>query len=252
MSNHPLRFACAALICAASVLASPGHAGLLDTAKGALNSLKSGNVNPTQTTGVLSSADIINGLKEALRLGSEKVISQVGQPDGYLTDKAIHIPLPENLTTVHKALDKFGFGSLTADLETRINRAAEKAAPAAKDVFWTSISEMTVDDAKRILDGSKTAATDYFRQHMSAPLTERFTPIIDASLAEVGAVKAYDQVMGQYKTLPFVPDVKSDLTRHAVARALDGLFHYLAIEEAAIRENPAARTTAILKKVFAN
>ncbi len=244
------------LLLAAAIYASaafaPAHAGLLDKAKGMLDSLQKPSEGSTTSTSPmgLSTTDIIAGLKDALRVGTDKVIAQVGKTDGYLADPAIHIPLPENLQPVQKALDKIGFGSLTADVETRINRAAEEAAPEAKEVFFQSISEMSLDDAKKILDGSDTAATDYFRQHMTAPLTERFTPIVNASLAEVGAVKAYDQMMGKYASLPFMPDVKSDLTTHAVSKALDGLFHYIATEEAAIRANPAARTTDILKKVF--
>lgn len=240
-----------AVFCASAASFTPAQAGFLDKAKGMLDTLQSpeGSTSTTSPMG-LSTTDIIAGLKEALRVGTDKVISQVGKPDGYLADSAIHIPLPKNLQPVQNALDKIGFGSLTADVETRINRAAEEAAPEAKAVFVQSISEMTLDDAKKILDGSNTAATDYFRQHMTAPLTEKFTPIVNASLAEVGAVKAYDQMMGKYATLPFMPDVKSELTAHTVTKALDGLFHYIATEEAAIRETPAARTTDILKKVF--
>ncbi len=246
-------FACALLFTAISSVSSV-QAGLFDNAKGILDTLQNSGESATPGTlaGTLSGDEIVAGLKEALRVGTEKVVGQVGKKDGYLNDETIHIPLPDSLSTVHKTLEKIGFGNLTADLETRLNRAAEKAAPEAKDVFWQSISEMTLDDAKNILNGNETAATDYFRSHMSAPLTERFTPIVDASLAEVGAVQAYDQMISQYKTLPFLPDVKADLTAHAVSKALDGLFHYIATEEAAIRANPAARTTDILKKVFAN
>ena len=240
------------MIISFSMIFSPAHAGLFDKAKGVLDTLQNKNITNSGSASSLGTDEIIAGLKEALRVGSDKVINQVGQTDGYLADQAIHIPLPDNLATVDKALKQVGLGSLTADLETRINRAAEKAAPEAKEIFWNAISEMSLEDAKKILDGSDTAATDYFRQHMSAPLTTRFKPIVDSSLAEVGAVQAYDQMMGQYKSLPFVPDVKGDLTNHAVAKALDGLFHYLATEEAAIRANPAARTTDILKKVFSN
>jgi len=199
----------------------------------------------------LSTEDITAGLKEALRIGSEKVITQVGRTDGYLGDPAIHIPLPGTLKTVHETLEKFGFGALTQDVETRINRAAEKAAPEARDVFWQSIQAMSLDDAKKILDGPKDAATKYFQRNMSAPLTERFTPIVESSMAQVGAIQAFDAMISQYKSVPFVPDVKTDLTAYAVSKALEGLFHYMAEQEAAIRANPAARTTDLLKKVFA-
>jgi hypothetical protein len=226
-----------------------------DLAKGALKEATkqvTGDSNSSSAVMGLSTEDISAGLKEALRVGSEKVVEQVGRSDGYLGDPAIHIPLPDTLRTVHETLDKFGFGSLTQNVETRINRAAEKAAPEAKEVFWQSIQAMRLDDAKKILDGPKDAATQYFQRNMSAPLTERFTPIVESSLAEVGAIQAFDQMISQYKSVPFVPDVKTDLTAYAVTKALDGLFHYMAAEEAAIRANPAARTTDILKKVFAS
>jgi len=221
-----------------------------DALKGVTNQL-SGGSSRLPGTG-LSPADISAGLKEALRIGSEKVVGQLGQAGGYLADPKIHIPLPDSLQTVHQTLAKFGMGAMTQDVETRINRAAEKAAPEAKDVFLQSIQAMTLDDAKGILDGPKDAATQYFKRTMSGTLTERFTPIIDSSLARVGAVQSFDKMISQYKSVPFVPDVKTDLTAYAVAKALDGLFHYMAVEEAAIRENPAARTTDLLKKVFAS
>jgi len=233
----------------------PAAAGLSDITKKAMDAVNqatggSGSGGTAPTVMGLSSDEITAGLKEALRIGSEKVVGQVGQADGYLNDSAIHIPLPENLKMVHETLNKFGFGSLTADVETRINRAAEKAAPQAREVFWQSIQAMTLDDAKKILDGPDDSATQYFKRTMSSPLTERFTPIVEASLAEVGAVQAYDSMISQYKTVPFVPDVKGDLTSYSVAKALDGLFYYMAREEGEIRANPAARTTDILKKVF--
>ncbi len=251
LANRPFGFIVAFAL---GMAVSSAHASLFDKAKGVLDTLQNSSQGgaPAALGSALTSDEIVSGLKEALRVGTEKVVGQLGQTDGYLTDPAIHIPLPESLKGVHNTLEKVGFGNLTADLETRLNRAAEKAAPEAKEVFWQSIQDMTLDDAKKILDGSDTAATDYFRTRMSAPLTERFTPIVDASLSEVGAVQAYDQMISQYKTLPFLPDVKADLTAHAVSKALDGLFHYIATEEAAIRADPAARTTDILKKVFAN
>ncbi len=226
-----------------------------DIAKGALNQVtKQATGDSGTSSGMLglSTEDITAGLKEALRIGSGKVVDQVGRADGYLGDPAIHIPLPETLRTVHQTLNKFGFGAMTKDVETRVNRAAEKAAPEARDVFWNSIQAMTLDDAKRILDGPKNAATAYFQRTMSAPLTERFTPIVENSLAQVGAIQAFDTMISQYKSVPFVPDVKTDLTAYTVSKALEGLFHYMAEEEAAIRADPAARTTDLLKKVFAS
>ncbi len=201
------------------------------------------------TTG-LSTEDIIAGLKQALEKGSQAVVSQLGTADGFNLDEAIHIPLPDSLTTVKSLMDKAGLGSYTDEVELKLNRAAEAATPKAKALFMDAITQMSFEDAKAILDGPDDAATQYFREKMSPGLVDAFTPVVDDTLEEVGAVQAYDQMMGQYKTLPFVPDVKGDLTGHAVEKAMDGIFYYLAKEEKAIREDPAKRTTELLQKVF--
>ncbi|MDA0786610.1 MAG: DUF4197 domain-containing protein [Proteobacteria bacterium] len=203
-----------------------------------------------QSTQQLSNAEIGAGLREALKVGAQRVVGQVGATDGFNGDPAIHIPLPESLQRVQSTLARVGLSSMTDDLELRLNRAAEAAAPEAQAVFWQAIDEMTWDDVREIFDGPDDAATRYLERTMSSPLATRMKPIVDANLAEVGAVRAYDQVMGRYKAVPFVPDVKADLTQHVLERALQGLFHYLAQEEAAIRRDPAKQTTDLLKKVF--
>jgi len=218
---------------------------LLDKAKEALGTLQGG-----EETDALTDTEIGKGLREALRVGTERVVSQVGARDGYNADPDIHIPLPGTLQRVQSALRGVGMADLADDLELRLNRAAEAAAPEAKSLFFQAIGEMTLDDVRRIYDGPDDAATRYFQQKMSPPLAERMTPVVDRSLADVGAVAAYDKMMGQYQAIPFVPDVKADLTRYVVNEAMDGIFHYVAIEEAAIRNNPAARTTALLQRVF--
>jgi hypothetical protein len=201
--------------------------------------------------GALSVTDISAGLKEALRVGSERVVGTLGAADGFNKSPDVHIPLPATLQKVQSALSKIGMSSLADDVELRLNRAAEAAVPKAKSLFVDAISAMTVEDAKGILNGPNDAATQYFRSKMSAPLAADMKPIVDRQLADVGAVAAYDKMMGQYKTLPFVPDVKSDLTNHVLTKAIDGVFLYLGREEAAIRDNPAKRTTELLQKVFA-
>jgi hypothetical protein len=198
----------------------------------------------------LSGEEIAAGLREALRVGSERVVRQVGAPDGFNADPEIHIPLPGALKDVQSVLKRVGMAKLTNDLELKLNRGAEAAAPEAKELFWQAISQMTLDDAKKIYKGPDDAATQYFRSKMSPPLAERMVPIVDRSLSEVGAIRSYDKMMGRYERIPFVPDVKADLTSYVVGRALDGIFHYIAKEEAKIRNNPAARTTDLLKKVF--
>lgn len=198
----------------------------------------------------LSVGDIASGLKEALRVGSDRVVSQVGQNDGYNADPAIHLPLPGSLKSVQSALQAAGMSGMLDDLELRLNRAAEAAAPKARALFFDAISQMTIDDARKIYDGPKDAATRYFQSKMTKPLAAEMTPVVDQSLADVGAIKSYDEVMGQYKQIPFVPDAKANLTSYVVEKGMDGIFFYLGKEEAAIRDNPAKRSTALLQKVF--
>lgn len=198
----------------------------------------------------LSNDEIGAGLKEALRVGSERVVEQLGKADGFNADPQIHIPLPENLKKVQAALNKVGMSSMVDDLELRLNRAAEAATPKAKKLFGDAIQEMTMDDVKGIYQGPDDAATKYFKGKMSKPLAEEMKPIVKESLAQVGAIQSYEKVMGKYKSLPFVPDAKADLTEHVVDKGMDGIFYYMAKEEAAIRKEPVKRTTELLQKVF--
>ncbi|PIW50606.1 MAG: DUF4197 domain-containing protein [Zetaproteobacteria bacterium CG12_big_fil_rev_8_21_14_0_65_54_13] len=200
----------------------------------------------------LSNTDMVAGLKDALRVGSERVVGQLSKTDGFNKDPQIHIPLPENLQRVKSALGAVGMGYMMDDLELRLNRAAETATPKAKRIFGDAIKAMTINDARQILSGPNDAATQYFKGKMSKPLSDEMKPVVQQALNEAGAVQAYDSVMGQYQSLPFVPDVKANLTGHVLDLGLQGIFHYMASEEAAIRHNPVARTTSILKKVFAN
>jgi len=243
------------LVLAVGLAAVLGFAGaaaaqldILNKAKEAVGGLTGGSSEGTGSS--LSSSEIASGLREALRVGTEKVVGQVGTEDGFNADPEIHIPLPGALQDVQSVLRKVGMAELADDLELKLNRAAEVAAPEAKELFFQAISEMTLDDVQQIYDGPGDAATRYFQGKMSPPLAERMAPIVNDSLAEVGAIKSYDTMMAQYKEVPFVPDVKSNLTEYVVEKGMDGIFHYVAKEEAAIRNNPAARTTELLEKVF--
>jgi len=233
-------------LCAAAPVQS---AGFLDQLKGAVDKATGGSLGST-SSGSLSTDKIVAGLKEALRVGAEKVTSQLGTTDGFNADPAIHIPLPENLRTVQSTLKKVGLSSLADDVELRINRAAEEATPKAKELLWKAVNVMTLDDAKKIYDGPEDAATQYFKRVASDDLKASVGPVVDRALAEVGALTAYDNLMSKYKSMPFVPDVKADIKEHATEMTLSGIFHYLAQEEAAIRTDPAARTTDLLKQVF--
>lgn len=202
------------------------------------------------TAPAANTTQIAAGLKEALRVGSDTVVGKLGKVDGFNADPAIHIPLPKSFKTVQATLKPLGMSYLLDDLELKLNRAAEQATPKARELFWSSIEQMTLDDVMGIYNGPPDAATRYFQGKMSPQLAEAMKPIVDQALAQAGAVQAYDSVMGQYKTVPFVPDVKADLNGYVVEQGMNGIFHYLAQEEAAIRQNPAKRTTELLRTVF--
>jgi hypothetical protein len=203
-----------------------------------------------QTGASLRDSEIARGLKEALRVGSDRVVGALGRTDGFNKSPDAHIPLPSSLQTAKKVLDAVGAGAVAEDLELRLNRAAEAAVPKARKLFGDAIAAMTLDDARAILNGPNDSATRYFRGKMSAPLAADMRPIVDAELARTGAIQSYDRMLGQYKTMPFVPDVKANLTDYVLGKAIDGVFLYLGREEAAIRENPAKRTTDLLRRVF--
>ncbi|MFP6757476.1 MAG: DUF4197 domain-containing protein [Alphaproteobacteria bacterium] len=247
----PSRAAATAIVLASVAVIFPAAAqdrNLLDEAFDVLKSIEESA--PTSSAAGLSNSDITDGLLEALRVGTSRVVEAVGQADGFNADPEIHIPLPDYLSDVQGALDLVGAGAAGKDLELRLNRAAEAAAPEAREVFVDSISQMTLDDARAIYDGPDDAATRYFQRTMTPGLIERFRPIITAAMAEVGAVRAYDTMMSSYDSIPLMPDVKGELSDYAVGKTLDGLFYKLALGEAAIRHDPAARTTALLQKVF--
>lgn len=198
----------------------------------------------------LGTEEIAAGLREALKVGTDRLTARLGAADGFNKNADVHIPLPDSLQNVQSTLQRFGMSGMADDLEKRLNRAAETATPKAKKLFVDAITAMSLDDARKILDGPKDSATRYFEGKTTAPLKDAFRPIVDRSLNEAGAIRSYDSLMGRYKSLPFVPDVKADLVAHVLDRAMAGIFLYLGREEADIRENPAKRTTAILKKVF--
>jgi len=225
--------------------------GLLDRATDLLKQgSDSGLLGGQDGAAGLTEGEIADGLLEALKVGTARVVDQVSVTGGYLDDSNIRIPLPGPLQSVHDALQTLGLSRLTDDLEVRMNRAAELAAPEAKAVFLQAIEELTLEDVQRIYDGPEDAATRYFQTTTTERLTQRLTPIVDDAMADAGVVKSYNEAVGTYSEIPFTKKVTTDLSAHVVDGALDGLFFYLAREEAAIRRNPAARTTELLQKVF--
>jgi hypothetical protein len=199
----------------------------------------------------LSNSDIEGAFKDALTIGSENVVNQLGMAGGFNEDSNIRISLPDSLQPVKSSLDKFGMGGSLTDLESRLNEAAESAVGQAQPLFLNAINEMSWADAREILSGPDDSATQYFKNKMSTPLAESMKPIVDESLNEVGAIKSYNLIMEDYSSLPFAPDVQANLTDHVLEKSIDGVFYYMALEEKAIREDPARRTTELLKKVFA-
>jgi len=194
--------------------------------------------------------EISSAFKEALRIGSDNVVGRIGRFDGFNADAAIHIPLPEKFITVKKMLSKVGMSGMLDDLELKLNRAAEVAVPKARRLFLQAISEMRFEDVMAIYKGPEDSATKYFKEKMSPLLAEEMSPIINKGLSKAGAIQAYDRVMGQYRSLPFVPDVKADLKNYVTKKGMDGIFYYMAMEEAAIRRDPVRRTSELLRRVF--
>jgi hypothetical protein len=214
-------------------------------------------VDPTQllksgsATSTLSDGDVVSGLKEALEVGAKNAVDVTGKTDGYFGNTAIKILMPQQLQTVEKGLRTLGQGEKVDAFILSMNRAAEKAAPAAKEIFWTAIKGMSFDDARRILSGGDTAATEYFRSKTTETLTATFRPVVADSMKDVGVVQQYEQLQSAYKSVPFASSLPSvDIEAYVVGKALDGLFLMLGEEEKKIRTNPAAQVTDLLKKVF--
>ncbi|MFQ5792898.1 MAG: DUF4197 domain-containing protein, partial [Acidobacteriota bacterium] len=173
------------------------------------------------------------------------------RPGGYFRNQAIKILMPEQLQTLEQGLRVVGYGPQVDEFVLSMNRAAERAAPAAKRIFWDAIGEMTFDDARKILDGGDTAATDYFKAKTSDELAAAFRPVVDQTMNEVGVTRQYKELVGRYEAIPFVKRVTFDVDEYVVTKALDGLFYVVGEEERKIRTDPAARVTDLLKEVFA-
>ena len=200
--------------------------------------------------GASPDAKIGAALKQALQVGTEHAVKLTGRTDGYFANQAIKILMPERLRTVEKGLQTVGYGGEVDKLVLSMNRAAERAAPEAKKIFWDAIGKMTIDDAQRILNGTPTAATDYFRDKTSGSLTLAFRPIVERTMDEVGTTRQYNELLAQAKAIPFLKTESYDLDRYVVGKALDGLFRVVGDEERKIRSDPAARVTTLLKDVF--
>jgi len=246
-----------ALTIAASLYSFNSHASWLDAGKNLLGQAEEevkkvtgSSSNSTSSIAGLSDGDIAKAFKQALSKGSEIVVNKLGVKDGFNKDPSIRIPLPDNLKQVKSVLAKVGKEGLMDDLELKMNRAAELATPQAKTLFLDAIQGMSFEDVQKIYQGPSDSATQYLQSKTSKSLKAKMTPIVEKSMQEVGAIAAYDKVMSKYKDLPFVPNVKANVTNHVIEGGMKGMFHYIAEEETAIRENPVKQTTELLKKVF--
>jgi len=198
----------------------------------------------------LSDSKINAGLKQALQIGAENSVKLVGRKDGYFANNAIKILMPKNLQPLEKGLRVVGYGPKIDDFVLSMNRSAEAAAPAARKIFVDAITSMSFDDARNILTGGDTAATEYFKQKTTPQLTAAFRPVVDKTMADNGVTKQYNALVGQYKALPFTKKQDLDITKYVVGKALDGLFFEVGEEERKIRKDPAKQTTDLLKEVF--
>ena len=215
-----------------------------DTAKQILST-----VGTTTGTGSLSNAEIVQGLKEALRVGTDTTTKRLSLIDGFFGDDMIRILMPPEAQKVEKTLRDVGFGKTVDKAILSMNRAAEDATKYVGDIFWNSIKNMSFQDALGILRGGDFAATEYLKRTTTAQLTTSFKPVIGRSLQNVNATKYWNDVFSVYNKFSSNP-VNTDLTAYVTEKALSGLFYHIGLQEQQIRKNPVARVTDILKRVF--
>ena len=206
----------------------------------------------TTTSGVeaLSTTDINAGLKEALTRGAETAVTQLGQEDGFFGNPALKIPLPPSLQKAEKAMRMLGMGKQADELVLSMNRAAEAAVPEAKTLLVDAVKDMTLEDAKGILTGGKTSATDFFRKKTEDKLTERFGPIVKATTDRVGLAQQYNQYAGMAAQFNLIDKKQASVEQYVTQQALDRLYTVIGENEAAIRTNPLQAGSDLLKKVF--
>jgi len=205
-----------------------------------------------QSTG-LDETKIGQGLKEALSIGIDRAAASAGREGGYLDNPAIRIRFPEKLALAEKGLRKIGMGSQIDDFERSVNRAAEKAAPAAKGILLDSLFAMSIEDARKVLGGGPTAATDYFREKTWESLTRALRPQMESAMSRFGAAQKYNQLIQAYEKIPLAskPEVVG-ADAYATQKALEGLFFLVGEQEKKIRQDPSARVTDLLQKVFSS
>ncbi|MEQ8659761.1 MAG: DUF4197 domain-containing protein [Gammaproteobacteria bacterium] len=237
----------------ATLAVAPVHADwreLLNKATETATGGKAGG-SAAAVAGALSQSEIADGLRAALEKGVRNAVSQLGKEGGFLDNANLRIPVPKHLGLVEKGLRGLGRDELADNFVASMNHAAERAVPEAAEVFTGAVSRMTMDDARAVLAGGDTAATDFLRRTNHDDLKARFKPIIDGAMREVGVTRRYQEMLDRAGPASKLVDTSGlDLTEHVSDGALEGLYEVIGAEERRIRENPAARTTDLLKKVF--
>ena len=200
--------------------------------------------------GSLSNADAVGGLKDALTQGSAAAVSKLGVENGFLGDEKVKIPLPDALKRVESGLRIFGMQKQAEELVTAMNRAAEQAVPEAKALLAGAVKSMSVQDAKGILTGGDTAATEYFRRTTSGQLTQKFLPIVTRVTAKIGLAEKYNSLAGRGAQFGLIDAKQARIEDYVTQKALDGLFLMIAEQEKAIRKDPVGAATGMAQKVF--
>lgn len=238
----------AAALLVAALLAPAAHAGLMDMFKKYEPAITGGSGSATS----LTRGEIVAGLKEALGKAVDESVAFLGAPGGFLDHAEVRIPMPDSLTTLERLARTAGQDALADEFVTSMNRAAERAVPEATALFTDAISRMTFADAEGILNGPDDAATRYFRRTSADDLAASFRPIVEQATDAVGVTSRYKELTASLGPVAGLAGTAQppDLDAYVTGKAVDGLFTIIAREEKAIRENPAARTTELLEKVF--
>ena len=208
-------------------------------------------VNQLPTSSTPGNEDIASGLRQALNFGIEKQVSKLTQKDGFFKNQMVKIMLPAELQKVDKTLRDIGLGNLADEGLKVLNRAAEDAVKEATPIFVNAVKNITFNDAKNILLGADNAATAYLQNNTEKQLYSKFSPVINNSLSRVGATEVWSNIINKYNALPITNNVNPDLTDYVTQEALEGVFTMIVVEEKEIRNKTTARTTDLLKRVFA-
>ena len=248
MTRYRLILAAALLMAGFAHNACAGWSDYLDRLEGALTGSDAAD---SSGLSALSETEMVGGLKQALEKGTRFAVDKLGRQGGFLDNAKVRIPMPDSLAWVEKSLRTLQQDQLADEFVASMNHAAEQAAPEAAAIFGSAIQAMTVQDARAILSGPDDAATQYFRTHTEAALTEKMRPIVTRATETAGVTASYKRMMSSAGGLTsLLSSDATDLDGYVTHKTLDGLFLMVAEEEKQIRENPVARSTELLEKVF--